>query len=56
MYPGDIGTNGGLSTNEYAQVLDAAGDPIPGLYACGNRQPPSWVTRIRRPAPRSGRA
>jgi 3-oxosteroid 1-dehydrogenase len=36
VYPGDIGTNGGLSTNEYAQVLDEAGDPIPGLYACGN--------------------
>ena len=36
VYPGDIGTNGGLATNEHAQVLDAAGDPITGLYACGN--------------------
>jgi 3-oxosteroid 1-dehydrogenase len=36
VYPGDIGTNGGLSTNENAQVLDAAGAPIVGLYACGN--------------------
>jgi 3-oxosteroid 1-dehydrogenase len=36
VYPGDIGTNGGLATNEHAQVLDAAGAPIPGLYACGN--------------------
>jgi 3-oxosteroid 1-dehydrogenase len=36
VYPGDIGTNGGLSTNEHAQVLDEAGVAIPGLYACGN--------------------
>jgi 3-oxosteroid 1-dehydrogenase len=35
-YPGDIGTNGGLVTDENAQVLDAAGKPIPGLYAAGN--------------------
>jgi 3-oxosteroid 1-dehydrogenase len=36
VYPGDIGTNGGLATNEHAQVLDAAGAPITRLYACGN--------------------
>ncbi len=36
IYPGDIGTNGGLATNEHAQVLDAAGVTIPGLYAAGN--------------------
>jgi 3-oxosteroid 1-dehydrogenase len=36
VYPGDIGTNGGLATNEYAQVLDAQGRPIEGLYAAGN--------------------
>ena len=36
VYPGDIGTNGGLATNENAQVLDAAGAPIPGLDAAGN--------------------
>jgi len=36
VYPGDIGTNGGLATNEHAQVLDSAGAPIAGLYACGN--------------------
>ncbi len=36
VYPGDIGTNGGLATNEHAQVLDEAGAPIPGLYAAGN--------------------
>jgi 3-oxosteroid 1-dehydrogenase len=36
VYPGDIGTNGGLATNEHAQVLDEGGAPIPGLYAAGN--------------------
>jgi 3-oxosteroid 1-dehydrogenase len=33
---GDIGTNGGLSTNEHAQVLSREATPIPGLYATGN--------------------
>ena len=36
LYPGDLGTSAGLRTNANAQVLDAAGAPIPGLYACGN--------------------
>jgi len=36
VYPGDIGTKGGLLTNEYAQVLDTSGAPIAGLYAIGN--------------------
>lgn len=36
IYPGDIGTNGGLVTNEAGRVLDDSGAPIPGLYACGN--------------------
>ncbi len=36
VYPGDIGTNGGLSTNEHAQVLTESGEPIGGLYAAGN--------------------
>jgi len=36
IYPGDIGTNGGLKTNQYAQVIDSAGKPITGLYAIGN--------------------
>lgn len=36
VYPGDLGTSAGLITNEHAQVLDAAGQPVPGLYACGN--------------------
>jgi len=36
LYPGDLGTSAGLRANADAQVLDAAGEPIPGLYACGN--------------------
>ena len=36
VLPGDIGTCGGLVTNEYAQVVDEAERPIKGLYATGN--------------------
>jgi len=36
MNPGDLGTNGGLVTDEHARVLDQAGAPIEGLYAAGN--------------------
>jgi 3-oxosteroid 1-dehydrogenase len=36
IYPGDIGTNGGMKTNDRAQVIDTAGKPIAGLYAVGN--------------------
>lgn len=36
IYAGDVGTSGGVVTNEYAQVLDQADEPIPGLYATGN--------------------
>ncbi|WP_436643081.1 FAD-dependent oxidoreductase [Microbaculum sp. FT89] len=36
VFKGDIGTCRGLDVNTHAQVLDAAGAPIPGLYACGN--------------------
>ena len=34
--PGDLGTKGGLRTDERARVLRADGSPIPGLYAAGN--------------------
>lgn len=33
---GDIGTKGGLLTDEHARVLDPQGQPIEGLYAIGN--------------------
>jgi 3-oxosteroid 1-dehydrogenase len=36
LYPGDIGTKGGVVTNEKSQVLDAQGHWITGLYAAGN--------------------
>jgi succinate dehydrogenase/fumarate reductase flavoprotein subunit len=36
IWPAEIAVSTGLSTNANAQVLDKAGQPIPGLYACGN--------------------
>jgi 3-oxosteroid 1-dehydrogenase len=36
MVPGDVGTSGGIVTDEYARVLRADGSVIPGLYATGN--------------------
>ncbi len=34
--PGDFGTQGGLVINHNAQVMNTRGEPIAGLYACGN--------------------
>ncbi|MBW2269083.1 MAG: FAD-binding protein [Deltaproteobacteria bacterium] len=36
MLPGDVGTAGGMVTDERARVLRADGSVIPGLYATGN--------------------
>ncbi|MDR9856248.1 FAD-dependent oxidoreductase [Paenibacillus sp. VCA1] len=36
VVPGDIGTKGGLVTDEYARVLKEDGTPIGGLFATGN--------------------
>lgn len=36
IYGGDIGTNGGIVTNENAQALDEGDRVVPGLYAVGN--------------------
>lgn len=36
LYPGDVGTCGGVTTNERAEVLRADGTVIGGLYAAGN--------------------
>ncbi len=36
VYPGELGTKGGLWVNPSAQVMTEAGEPIPGLYAIGN--------------------
>jgi len=36
LLPGDIGTKGGLVTDQHARALDRSGTPIEGLYAIGN--------------------
>jgi succinate dehydrogenase/fumarate reductase flavoprotein subunit len=36
LFIGDLGTFAGLKANENAQVLNADGKPIPGLYSVGN--------------------
>lgn len=36
LYPGEIGTKGGLVTDEHARVLREDGSPVAGLYAVGN--------------------
>ena len=36
LWPGDIGTKGGLLTDRDARVLDARGEAIEGLYCTGN--------------------
>lgn len=36
IFPADVGTAGGLLTDEHARVLREDGSPIPGLYATGN--------------------
>jgi predicted oxidoreductase len=36
LVPGDIGTFIGLSTDTDARAIDAAGDPLAGLFVVGN--------------------
>jgi len=36
VFPGDVGTFGGILTDEYARALREDGSVIPGLYATGN--------------------
>jgi len=38
VWPAEIATSTGLETDAHARVLDQAGAPIDGLYACGNDQ------------------
>jgi len=41
LYPGDLGTKGGLVTNESSEVLKGDGCVINGLYAVGNTSAPA---------------
>ena len=36
VVPGELGTKGGLETDEFARVVTSEGEIIPGLYATGN--------------------
>lgn len=36
VWPGDIGSTRGIRTDARARVVDAQGEPVSGLYACGN--------------------
>ncbi|UZW57231.1 FAD-dependent oxidoreductase [Sphingobium sp. JS3065] len=36
VHVGDIGTAAGLAADIHSRVMDERGEPIPGLYACGN--------------------
>jgi 3-oxosteroid 1-dehydrogenase len=36
IWPGDLGTKGGMVTDEHARVLRPDGSPVDGLYATGN--------------------
>jgi 3-oxosteroid 1-dehydrogenase len=36
LLPGDLGTKGGVTTDEHARVLAEDGSVVPGLYATGN--------------------
>jgi len=40
LHVGTVGNMGGLVTNTNAQVIDVAGNPIPGLYATSNTAAP----------------
>lgn len=43
IFPGDIGTNGGIMTDENARVLATGGEVIEGLYAAGNASSSPFV-------------
>ena len=53
VLPADLGMSAGIRTDERARVFDAAGCPIPGLYACGNDA--HSTPRARRAMPPAGR-
>lgn len=36
VWPAEIASSAGLAADEHGRVLDLQGDPVPGLYVCGN--------------------
>ena len=42
VIPADVGTDGGVVTDENARVLKSDGSPIEGLYACGISTASPW--------------
>lgn len=36
LYPGDLGTKGGILTDEHGRAINEKGEAIPGLYVIGN--------------------
>ena len=54
VVPADLGTKGGLLTDEFSRVLRADGGPMPGLWAIGSAA--SSVTGPADPAPGVGLA
>ncbi|KEF54113.1 uncharacterized protein A1O9_09908 [Exophiala aquamarina CBS 119918] len=56
IYPGDLGTKGGLLTDESARVLKEDGKPILGLYAAGNVTASIMGTRYAGPGATLGPA
>src|SRR3546814_14235875 len=51
IYPGDGSTTVGLKIDEHFRVLDAQGDPLPGLSAAGLDANSIW--RGKSPGPQS---
>lgn len=49
LWPGDVGTSGGLLSDEHARVLNQDGDVIENLYVAGNSS--ASVMGIRYPGP-----
>src|SRR3546814_19287226 len=52
LYPGDVGTAGGVRTDRHGRALDAKARPIGGPYSAGNKdreravEGESWEVRV----------
>jgi hypothetical protein len=47
VLPGSFGTFAGLKTDAHTRVLNADGDPIPGLHAAGADMSSVWAATTR---------